>query len=743
MSRACTTSHRACIVRDKTVPLPGDVMLPLRRSLFLLALLSLSLAACSDEQPESNQDVADVGGDGVDDVDEDDHQDIIEEDDIFEVPEGTAMRFAPNGSDFFDLPFPCDARSVEGFDGLFSAWPGSQDQRLLRLWFDAADDLLEGWSPISGLFAYFTAPLDATTLPADAAASVNFDDGPPALFLIDVDVDSPARGEILPITCQFRETTGTYHDAHQVGCISPLGVVRRPATRYALVITDALLDEEGDPVVPDEAMARLLAGQEIAGPGGELITSTPYQQALEVLDEAGVSADAVSSLVLFTTMDPSARLRRINQWYDARPTPTIDDEIGLSVHEVYDDYVVVKGHYDVPVIQEGERPYAQAPSGRILFDDQGDPVLVEEQSIRFYLTIPRRPMPAAGYPAMIYLHGSGGIAEQLMTRGAQGPEGEAPQPGTGPAGVVAPYGVAGFAADFGLHGMRHDPPDSLGLLLYNLLDNPRAAVDNFIIAANEVTLHARLIDHLEFDISDVEGLAEHLDDAPETVRFNGDAIAIFGQSMGSTIGLPAMTVDSTIDAGIFSGSGGVLIEVALASTEPVNIGQVLHGLLGYRSDEVLDHYDPLLSAVQHVWDLVDPVVHARHLFDELHPGVAPGHALQHSGIDDSYFSPASRAAFSTALGAQIVEPVVEPIALEAMAWRGLDDTLTPPVSANRDGTTAVVTQYEPSVLDGHHVAFQRDDAKAQYGCFLRSLAQEAAPVLRSVDNSSIESCLPD
>ncbi len=689
----------------------------------LAALVLVVLLGCNGEEVDHKEDVG--GADAVDDVD-----------DIWQAPQGTAMRFRPDSQEFFDLPFPDDLRRGDGAEEVFMGWPGATSQPLLELWFSAADELLDGWGLSSGIFAYFTDSLDPSTLPADADASVDFEGAYPSVFLVDVDGDSSERGEVYPITCQYREQEGSYHDARQVGCISPFGVIRRPNTTYALVITDALLDEEGESVVPDEAMARLLAGLAVEGVDGQ-----PYEDALAVVDELGVDSEAVTGMVLFTTHDPSERLRRINAWYRELPTPSIDAELGLTVVESYDDFVVVEGYYDVPVIQEGERPYDHPPSGRILFDDQGDPEMVDDQSIRFFLTIPRAQAGERGYPTLFYLHGSGGVADELLHRGAR-PDTDTPAPeGSGPGGVVAPYGIAGFAADFNLHGMRHSPRDTTGLKLYNLVENPRAAIDNFIIAANEVGLHARLMEGLEFDVDDVEGLAELMPEGVEVIHFDSDAFAAMGQSMGSTIGLPALTVDDRIDAGIFSGSGGVLIEVALESVRPVNVGAMLRLVLGYRSDEELDPYDPILSAVQHPWDLVDPVAHGRFLVDEPHPGQEPTHSLQHSGLDDGYFSPISRAAFSTALGGQLVEPLLEEEALDQMRWRDLDQVLELPVQGNSAGTTNVVTQYEPSVMDGHNVAFQRDDAKAQYACFVKSLTWTDTPILRSVEASSLENCV--
>ncbi|RAL22866.1 hypothetical protein DL240_08210 [Lujinxingia litoralis] len=686
------------------------------------AALALAVSVgCSGDAADVPGD--DVGGDALDGGDS--------------QIEGRQMRFDVDSSAYFDLPFPSDVRSREGFEGVFTAWPEATRRNILKEWFEAADSRLEGWGLIGGMFAHFDGPLDASTLVGGYEASMEMEGGWPSVFLVDVDASSPEKGRVLPIECEYRPEAGTYHEAHMVGCISPYGVVRRATTRYALIFTDELKDDAGEAIVRSADLVRLLAGEDVGA-----VAAAPYVEALEVVEGLGVAPDAVRGMAVFTTHDPSVRLRKINDWFNAQPEPQVNEDPGFELVEVFDDYVLLKATYDVPTVQQGSRPYSSAPAGALALDESGELMQVDTQTIRFFVTVPRQAMPEGGFPVLMYMHGSGGRADELYMRGPK-PDLETDAPaGSGPAGVVAPYGVAGFAADFNLHGTRYSPPDTTGLMLYNLIGNPGAAVDNFNVAASEVTLHARLLGQMAIDPAVAP---EYLDAGASEdglIRFNSERISAMGQSMGSTIGLPALTVDRTIAAGIFSGSGGVLIEVALKSVKPVNVGQALRVAIGLRSDEELNRFDPILSAVQNVWDLVDPVAHGRHLIEEPHAGVPAKQALQHSGLDDSYFSPGSRAAFSAAVGAEVVAPLLEEDALEWMRWVGRDQVLELPVVGNRDGVTAVVTQYEPQVLDGHNVAYQRADAQAQYGCFVARARAGEATELSSVEASSVEACAP-
>jgi hypothetical protein len=707
-------------------------MLYAYRRILLVFFASCLVVACSDDPETNNGALSDT--DSGSDATADATADATEQ-------QGARVRFEPMSDDFFSVPLPSDTRIQEDGSLGLTDWDRAYSPRLLRLWLDAANDLLEGWGLVSGIFVHFTQPIDASTLPETVESTTAVEDGWPSVFLIDVDPDSSTQGELLPIDCKYTEAEGSYHDSNLLGCISPFGVVRRPNTRYAFVVTTGVKGAAGEDLTTDQAMAKLLSGEDVEGKNGT-IAAAPYVEASDFLAGEGIAAAEISSMTLFTTGDPAARLVRLNDWFRELPEPEIDQD-SLTFVEEFDDYVVLHGTYQVPIIQAGDRPYSSPPDGKVVFDAAGDPVQQTTETVPFLITLPKTPMPDGGWPILLYMHGSGGEMQELVDRGAR-PEIDTPAPhGTGPGGVVAPYGIAGFAAEFGFHGTRFDPPDTTGLKLYDLLNNPRATVDNFLVSANEVALHARLLKGLTIDPAVANGLVDAGNDADGRVRFNADSFTAMGQSMGSTIGLPALTISQEIDAGILSGSGATLIEVALKATKPLNLKPLLEQILGYRSDEAMDRYDPLLSALQQVWDYVDPAVHARYAIHELHPNTPAKHILQHSGVEDGYFSIQSRTALSAALGIDFAEPVEEPRVLEIMSIAAPehDQAVSLPASANIDAShTGVVAMYPPSVLDGHNVAYQRDDAKAQYACFAKTVGSAGAPVLKAVEDAQPGTC---
>src|SRR6185436_13358575 len=101
----------------------------------------------------------------------------------------------------------------------------------------------------------------------------------------------------------------------------------------------------------------------------------------------------------------------------------------------------VVGQYTVPKIQDGDIP----GHGFIQWESEGVPKVLGSQTTRVVLAIPRKPMPAGGFPLLIYSHGSGGEAYEVIDRGPL-PEMPSPRPdpplGSGPAKYLAERGIA-------------------------------------------------------------------------------------------------------------------------------------------------------------------------------------------------------------------------------------------------------------------------------------------------------------
>lgn len=734
---------------------------------WLVLMLALAVFGCgADDGSDAWPDGSGVGGDGlVDGVDgaavdaaiSDGSGDAVHdlggsvdtEDDV--SPIGTAdgfagtdadaetlrttIRFDPSSPDYFDMPFPSDLR--RGVNGTldFTGWPGLAAVSPFHLWFAAAEELLDGWGVNSGVFLFGSGPIDPMSLPQTREETIwDTNELPPAVFLIDVDEKSPELGRTWPLDVRYRELPGRYTPAWRISLIPPFGMPRRPATRYAVVVTSKVTDPRGEPLQRPTALDALLNNLVVTTASGRLVDGSPYLSAMDKLKQRGIEENDVVFLDVFTTGDISARLRKVAQWADGLATPPVLAP-GLTWLESHDGYVVLSGRHWAPIVQQGELPFVDG-GGEIVFGSGGIPEIQGEQWVRFNLSIPKGPMPAGGWPLAIYMHGSGGDWRQVLDRGPS----PNPAPGSGPAAILAEFGVASMGFDFPLHGDRSDPPDTSGLLLYNLLGNPRATVDNFIMAAVEQVLRTRLASELTIDPALGNGSLDPGDASDGLIRFRRNGIVAMGQSMGSTIGVPWVTIDPNVKAVMLSGSGGILVEIATSAVEPFPLAPTLALIMGYGPDEELDRFDPALHALQHYWDLVDPVAHARHVIDEPHGSIPPKSVYQSSGLQDGYFSTDARMALTAALGLDIVEPLLEPQIADFLALTSVS-VVAAPIGGNRqDGKiTGVAAQFAPHAPGkGHYVSFELGAARSHYACFLRRAALYMGPVVSAMSVTAAE-----
>src|SRR5690606_14693911 len=126
--------------------------------------------------------------------------------------------------------------------------------------------------------------------------------------LIDIDPDSPELGRRIPIEVSFREAEGVYVESNTLRFLPSPGFPLRPATRYALVVTNAVRAAGGGAVRASSELAQTL--------GLEAATIAPAWQAavapdLSTLTNLGVNPSSLVHLAIFTTADPTAEVRAV------------------------------------------------------------------------------------------------------------------------------------------------------------------------------------------------------------------------------------------------------------------------------------------------------------------------------------------------------------------------------------------------------------------------------------------------
>ncbi len=603
----------------------------------------------------------------------------------------------------FDAPFPADdLRSAAGIDlSLFPNPDGAaivdQVKRLL--------DRATGFSTTGGVFFAFSGPVDPAGLP-DVAATVT--PGSP-VFLIGIDPDAADYGMRYPLEVELEPVANLYAADNMLSLMPLQGVPLRAGTRYAAVVTTTLSDIGGANIAPASAAA--LAG---------------YSDAVSELASLGVQADQIAGMTVFTTGDPTAEYVRVREAALARPLPVVDAPFART--DLFDDFCVYQSTIGVPDYQSGTPPFKKQ-GGTWEFDAAGDPVFQRVSPSTIVVTVPRSPLPSAGYPLVVFVRTGGGGNRPLVDRGARAASGGgAIEPGEGPARYFARAGFAGLQID-GPHGGLRDYGGDEQFLMFNV-NNLGALRDNVRQSALELSVIAHVAAALELDASDCPPAGTSVP-GPAAARFDSAHFALMGHSMGATIGPLTVAYEPLYGAMLLSGAGGSWLENLVHKRKPVELAPIIGLLLGQGSDVRTD--DPMLSLAQWALESADPPVYGEQIVRAPADGTSPRHVLMMQGIVDNYILPRIANTTSLSLGLDLAGPELDDAGDPRLDGQTPLGPLLPlvgraviplPASGNveiagRAAATAVVIQYaEDGLEDGHEVVFQTAAPKRHYQCFL-------------------------
>jgi hypothetical protein len=607
----------------------------------------------------------------------------------------TAISMSFQRATLYDAPFPSDdLRATDGHIDL-TKFPNPNHVDLVDQLLGLISRDARGFALAGGVFFRASAALDPASLP-DVDGSIG-DDASVFLVALDAGPDFLRRA---PVDVSFAADGGPFGDRNLVALLPVQGLPLRPLTRYAAVITRAVRDLHG----------RRLARAPSALP-------PDYRDALATLAPL-VSADDVAGLAVFTTDDPTAAVGVVRD--DALAAhPLVPPATAPALATVHPDYCVYGATITVPVYQSGTPSY-QTSGGDWRFDDAGHPLFDHQETARIVFTIPRAPMPASGWPTVVFVRTGGGGDDPLVDRGpCATPEFTQPiTPGTGPAMHFARVGFAGVQIDGPLGGLRNTSNGDEDFLIFNVL-NPSALRDNVRQSAMELSLVARALPSLTVDTHDCPG-------ASASASFDGAHLALMGHSMGAWIAPLALAHEPRFGAAILSGAGGSYIANVMDKIKPLHVRPYAEILLDYNMDQrSLDAHDPALTILQWAAEPSDPQVYARR--------VLPRHVLMEQGIVDHYILPSIANSLSLALGLDAALPLYD-------ADNAEEQSLGQPALATRlplagahtvtlPSSSSVVVQHPgDGVEDGHEVVFQTDAPKHQYRCFLASFARGAPTV---------------
>jgi pimeloyl-ACP methyl ester carboxylesterase len=315
-------------------------------------------------------------------------------------------------------------------------------------------------------------------------------------------------------------------------------------------------------------------------------------------------------------------------------------------------------------------------------------------------------VPAAGWPLVIYSHGTGGSYLSAIEEGLAGDYAV----GTATGGAAVPMATLGY--DGVLHGTRNGgstaDPDSL---VYNFY-NPRSARDNNLQAAADLLALPRAFAGLN----------------TAAIKLDGSHVALYGHSQGGNATALATARDAGYGAAVMSGTGGTIMLSLLDKTQPVDLALVLPFML---LDSPVDENHPVLNLLQMYFERSDPVNFARRLFREPVPGAQRRHVLHVYGTSDSYAPNETQRRYAQAAAFQVALPLVD--TYPTLAEYSMV-TVASPISANQSfGTLAPITaaqaQYQPSGYNGHFVSTDNPSARAAIQKMLVTLVREPNPII--------------
>lgn len=673
---------------------------PRRAGLSLLALLvPFVLAACgSDGSDAAALDPSPVPGTAA----------------AFDLDAGLA---AP--ASFYDLPYPGDLRLDAAGRTDHRGFPMPPQNRVLRSVVARAGERLR--SPVTP-FAYFR--FDAPLADRDAGDWIAAAPSAPVLLL----GIEPGHADYARLFATVASTppADTYVPPNLLAVAAPPGVVLAPDTTYAFVVLRSLGDAAGAALGVPASFARLRAGEVPDGALGTLAAEV-YAPLWPALRDAGVDLADVAAATVFSTGDPVAELHELSERLRPRHRLAlrnlrVDPDDGAG-HERFCEIVA---ETTVPMFQSGVPAFDR--DGLFVYGADGLPQVQREETVPVTITLPRTAMPAAGFPLVLYFHGTDGAAGQVVDRGPVAAPGGTPAKGRGPAHVLAAHGFATVGAALHLNPERYSGPVGLSDRVYLNIANLGAYNDTFRQMTIEQRLLLDALAGLTIDPAVVAacGLAAPAAGAAG-YRLATDRVYAMGQSLGGQITNMVGAVEPRVAGVVPTGSGGYWSLTVLAAEFAPGIPANQAIALLLQVPEVRDHLHPGLQLVQSVFEAAEPLVYAKRLAHEPLPGHAPRAIFQPVAIDDPGFPTPIYNAMALASGTQQAGAVLAPSLQQWLALEGRDSVLGFSVRGNgrsRAGeryTGAVVQYTSDGILDGHHIFSQLDEVKYQYGCFLQSL----------------------
>ena len=622
------------------------------------------------------------------------------------APQAT-IAFDPNAKldaegAFFDFPYPSDLRlTTEGTPDLAS-FPDPGVPILAGL--KAGATQRKGFPVVP--VGYFK----LTAKPAPRDPEVVVDGGARApLLLLDVDPASPARGTAVPVVAHT-PNADPYVPENLIAIAARPGFILAPKRKYAFVVTRGVgLESGGTPEAP-AILAALARGETPAGERGAAMRDL-YAPLWETLDKLDIPRADVVGATVFTTGDVVADTNEVGTKVLAQHTADVSGyALEAETSGEGSPFCHVRATITLPQFQRGVAPFDT--EGLFDIGPDGAPVKQRDEAIGVSLALPKEPMPAGGYPLVVYFHGSGGVSRQLIDGGDNNASGD-----RWPANVLAKrhFAVAGAALP-----MSPERVPGAGDFDYVNVNNMVATRDTFRQGVIESRLFISALERVRIPASVVAACTGPTLPAGEDAFRFAPAPHAQGQSMGGMYTNLVTASDERIKLAVPTGAGGYWTYFILRTNTIPGVAGLLS--LVMKTTEKLTFLHPAVHVAETALEPVDPMVSVPRIAHDPLPGHPSRSLYVPVGKADSYFPETVSDAMAIAYHHPRAGDSVWPTMDQALSLIGINAPLSYPVKTNMQSSTgapftSVVVQYDNPGNDGHQIYRKLEAVMHQYGCF--------------------------
>ena len=630
--------------------------------------------------------------------------------------------------EFFRLPFPNDILLEGGrpnLEGFPTPGPGVVGFDIVATYLEAIERDQDRWGTNHAVMLRSSGSLDFDTITANDDSDTEVDER--TLFLVDIDPESETYNERWPV---FWEARGGGGSKRRYICQNWLAVrpfwarPLRPNTTYAMIVTNEVMGPDGAAMEQDEDFGIVLSPVKPgnAAQGAAWEAYAPLRTWLGETPE--YNPENLLTAAVFTTGDPLATTTKLRdvvrgQEITASDLTLCDEGVQSPCEDGLEEdahvrgcfaksseFAEIQGKISLPILQEGSAPYLEE-GGNI-----GDnPSVQRKEDACMAMTVPENvEMPEAGWPVLIYAHGTAGSYRNGVTQMSSL--------------------ISNFEGSDGARGMlmiswdqvqhfnrRGDSELDPEPLVFNY-GNPQAARGNFMQGSADLYAIVKYVESLEIPA----------DQSPtgKAIKADPSQVYFLGHSQGGTTGPLALPFEPGIRGAILSGAGASLTLGLLGKTSPVDSPSALK--LALQDPDLIENH-PVLNLIQGYYEPVDPINYAPYLAKYQRQGITAGmHIFHIFGVGDTYSPPAglkvmARALYSTYLGT-IFDDIGGGVLLKASGEADGNRRV------GEENFTIVGKQYDPKdAYDGHFVLFRNDSAQDDVIEFLRTGIENERPSL--------------